>query len=466
MAVLVVFGVAAWSIRQGRASVAASLLLLVLSAECLSDFVVFVRPQLATFALFALTLAILRNHWERPSSRSIWLLPILMAVWVNLHGGFLAGIGILGLFVAGWIVRSWRNRDERPATVAIAIVCGLSLAATLINPYGVELHAMLWEHLVTAQPVREWQPLWQSSQSPVYYVPFLVAAIALAASRRWKWIDLVVIVVVACQAICHLRHVALFSIATLVLLPGPLSDSLDRLFPSIRRQLSGQRACWRRVAGVAAVVLFLLALQVRGSRELWRAGIAPWEIGMETRSQVPGMPMTAVSLLKRENISGNLVTDYGWGQFVIWHLHPQVLVAFDGRYRTVYPAAVEREFMQFQQGRQAEELSRLPIIDSYPTEIALLPVDSRMAKHLAKRADWFQLFRDDQSVLLVADIPKFRTVIRRAKRPDWQLVRFSKWETFPGDAGSSAVGPSLSLRRGTANSQRNGTGYATSLPAH
>jgi hypothetical protein len=296
----------------------------------------------------------------------------------------------------------------------------------------------------------------------VYYVPFLLAGIALAASRRWKWIDLVVIAAVACQAICHLRHVALFSITTLVLLPGPLSDSLDRLFPSIRRQLSGQRARRRRAAGVAAVVLFLVALQVRGSSELWRAGIAPWEIGVETRSQVPGMPMAAVSLLKRENISGNLVTDYGWGQFVIWHLHPQVLVAFDGRYRTVYPPAVEREFMQFQQGQPAAELSRLPIVDTYSTEIALLPAGSRAANQLAKRADWFQLYRDDQSVLLVAKVSKFREVIRRAQRRDWQLVRFSKWETFPGDPGSSAAGPSLSLRRRTENSQRNGTGYAAS----
>lgn len=128
LAVLTVFGLAAWSIGRSRASVAAAVLLLVLGAECLSDFVVFVRPQLATFAIFAVSLAILRHHWDRPGSRSIWLLPVLMVAWVNLHGGFLAGVGILAVFAAGWGIRCWFEPSERDRLLQMATVCALTLS--------------------------------------------------------------------------------------------------------------------------------------------------------------------------------------------------------------------------------------------------------------------------------------------------------------------------------------------------
>ncbi len=77
---LIVIGIAlvvAVSLRRVQAGLAATLLLLTLNAECLSDFVVFVRPQLATFLFFALWLFLLRSYWDRPG-RWIWLLPISM----------------------------------------------------------------------------------------------------------------------------------------------------------------------------------------------------------------------------------------------------------------------------------------------------------------------------------------------------------------------------------------------------
>jgi hypothetical protein len=340
------------------------------------------------------------------------------------------------------------------------VVCGLAVGATLINPYGVELHQMLWHHLWTTQAVREWQALWQTSQSPVYYVPFLLVGIAFAASRRWRWIDLVVMIVVGWQAVSHLRHIALLCIAAMVLLPGPLSDGLDRLFPHIRRQLAGREHRWRRVAGIAGIVFFLGVLQIRGSAELWKAGIAPWNIGVETRSQVPGMPLAAVEVLKREQVSGNLVTDYGWGQFVIWHLHPQIAVAFDGRYRTIYPADVEREFMEFHQGGPPGGESAEPIIETFPTEIALLPVKGRAARRMAERSDWVELYRDEQAVLFVADLPKFAELIQRGQNGELQLDRGGKWARFPGGSVDSGAAIPMAATSRSVNSRTNGTVYA------
>ena len=57
------------------------------------------RPQLFTFAFFALFVAVLLRHLMRRRA-PLWALPIVMLVWANSHGGFVAGLGAIGLVVA------------------------------------------------------------------------------------------------------------------------------------------------------------------------------------------------------------------------------------------------------------------------------------------------------------------------------------------------------------------------------
>lgn len=438
--VAAVFAVAAYCMWRSDATVAAAVALFAFGAETLADFVVFVRPQLATYALFALTLTILRRWWDDPDARSIWLLPLLSGVWVNLHGGFLAGLGILLLFLAAGAVRASSEDRFRSALRSLAAVVGLSFLATLANPYGPRIYEMLWHHLATEQFVREWQPLWASRQSLTYYAPFLLIGLSLISLEKWKWIDALVLMAVGYQACAHIRHVALLAIAALVLLPGPLSASLGRLFRGISQQWSGNARRWLRVAAVFVVAAALVALQVRVTAKFWKDGIRPWDIAVEVSSDVPGMPLRAISLIKREGIGGNLVTDYGWAQFVLWQLHPQVRIAFDGRYRTVYPARLEEEFMDFQRASRRRPL-RTPILDDYPTEIALLPTERGPCQYLDARDDWVLVFADDQASLYVADIPKFHELIERVRSnrlsPPSEPVA---WQTFP--AGVAAYKPS------------------------
>lgn len=430
--VITVFVVAALAFRQARASVAAVAALLVFNAECLSGFVIFVRPQLATFALFAVTLYILRRWWDAPHNKMIWVLPLLMGFWVNLHGGFLAGLGLQAVFVLGAGTRWFRNSEERRAALSIAAVFTLSLLATLVNPNGLALHTMLYRHLAFEQFVREWQPLWIARQSLIYYAPFLLIGLSLVSSRRLQMIDLFVLAVVGFQAVSHIRHVALLGIATLVLLPGPLTDSLERLFRRIASQWSGAGSRRIRIAAVASVVALLASIQIHSSWELCRYGIRPWEIAVETQRDVPGVPLRAIGLMKREGLTGNLVTDYGWAQYVLWHMYPDVRVAFDGRYRTVYSRKLESEFLDFQRAA-TQRPERTAILDNYATEMALLPIERGPGAYLDSRSDWVRVFADQQAALYVKDIPKFQRLIARSRSHKLIVPEVPAWQKFPGN---------------------------------
>jgi hypothetical protein len=461
--VLGLFAIAAAVMYRARAGVAASIVLLIYSAQCLGSFCVLVRPQLATFLLFALTLAILRSYWDR-RHRWIWILPVVSALWVNLHGGFLAGLGLQVLFLAAFAFRAasrsrWPSgasmcepdnssgpvrqtgpTKDVPALMSLAIVTIVSFAAVLVNPYGIEMHTMLFDHLVPKQAVNEWQPLWAAWQAPVFYLPFILLGITLLWSRRWQWVDLWILACVTIQAVSHIRHIALLCIALLILLPLPLTDALSRMFPNLIKRFSfSQHASIRRCA-VAAALLVMIALRVPVVLNVWQHGIRPWQIAVESRGGALGMPVRAVSLMDRLGLHGNLITHYSWGQYVLWHLHPETHVAFDGRYRTVYPRDVEEQFLTFLREDRAGP-ARVALVDDYQSELALLPRNVRACEYLDARRDWIKLYEDDQAVLFVRDVPKFRAVLDGEFPVYAAFEGIATWNRFPAGPPTVPMSP-------------------------
>ena len=56
------------------------------------------RAEMFTTVLFAAFLSLLWRHYRNGRS-AVWLLPILMVLWVNLHLGFVAGLAICAAYV-------------------------------------------------------------------------------------------------------------------------------------------------------------------------------------------------------------------------------------------------------------------------------------------------------------------------------------------------------------------------------
>lgn len=452
--VVIVFAAAAVALKRSGGTVAAALALLFYSAQCLAGFCTFVRPQLATFALFAVSLLILRTYWDRMRGWAVWLLPVLSGIWVNQHGGFLAGVGIQGLFVVAfgaramyhsrWWQRTFGNDSLGEITDAsstppytrsflvISAVVVLSALATFVNPYGIGMYAMLWHHLGTEQAVKEWMPLWVAWQAPMYYVPFLLLVLAFAASRRWQWLDVWILAGVAYQAVSHIRHVALLCIAILILMAPALSESLSRIFSNIAGHLSGPHRRRRRLVAVCSACLLLLTLELPVAVGLWKGGIAPWRIAVESSRNAPGVPIRAVSVLQNEGITGHLVTEYSWGQYMLWHLYPDCRIAFDGRYRTVYPADVEQHYLDFQ-SLGANGPATTPILDDYDSEIVLLSALNEVCDYMAERDDWVRVYADEQAMIFVRKVAKFHHVIERAGSNGLTAPEVPNWTRFPGN---------------------------------
>lgn len=172
--------------RDGRAAGASdgaiALCLIVASVGAFPSLAV-VRVQLFSVALFPLLLALLRAE-ARAESRRIWLVVPLLALWSNLHGAVLAGLGVLLVYLA---LDRARRAPLEAAVVAVAAVAACCLTPALERTpryfYGV------LENDAARRGVGLWAPL---SPTRPFDVILAAAAVLLlvpavrSRPRRWE----------------------------------------------------------------------------------------------------------------------------------------------------------------------------------------------------------------------------------------------------------------------------------------
>jgi hypothetical protein len=322
-----------------------------------------VRPHVFTFAAFGLMVALLEwcfagwsgawhfpgpAAWRRPAEppfefsrrHALWLLPLLMAIWTNTHGGFLAGLGVAGVVLGMRAVEMFvsdRLHGRRHALLLSAI--GLTTAlGTLLNPYGAEFHRWLIYDLVAPRPeILEWQPtnLWTTAAWKLWLLLGLTAFGLLASRRPRDLTQCVVLAIVVQQALSHERHAPFVAILFLFWLPPHLESALQR---------------WKNPTPVAPVAPIPPAVIRAGVVVLMLlCGLFAYRLG-ERFSGVPvrrdEYPVSAMQFLADQNLSGRLVVAGHWAQYVLCvrgARHPGdagMQVAFDGRCRTCYPQLV------------------------------------------------------------------------------------------------------------------------------
>jgi hypothetical protein len=123
-AALLVLAVAA--LRRGARDARVAAVVLLVATMSLQALVV-VRLQMLSLVPFALLMVVLTRQAQRPT-RSIWLLPALVAVWANLHGAVLVGVAVAGCHLL--VSRLHRRPAE---TIAVGVT---TLGALFLTPAG------------------------------------------------------------------------------------------------------------------------------------------------------------------------------------------------------------------------------------------------------------------------------------------------------------------------------------------
>lgn len=102
------------------------------------------RPHLFTFVGLATLSWIFAAHETSGRKWPLLLVPPVMALWVNLHGGYAFGLIYLWLLVGAAVVAAFTRNELGKQRHSLLLLCGVALAgslATALNPYGFNVWA-------------------------------------------------------------------------------------------------------------------------------------------------------------------------------------------------------------------------------------------------------------------------------------------------------------------------------------
>jgi hypothetical protein len=412
---IVIAAVFAWTFRllilRGTHVVVALVLVLLAMSASMIHFLA--RPHVVSW-LFTLAwfwiLESSEREWfdggDRENSGWLWALPLLMLVWVNMHGGFLLGFVLLGIFWAGAMWNWFRAKEIRIEELFPRIAAGkraralavsglLSLGASLVNPFGWKLHAHIYSYLSNRflmDHIDEFRsPDFHGVAPRCFLILLLLTLAALAVrGRDLRMSEVMTVLFAVYSGLYASRNIPVSSVL-LVMVVGPL------LSPAGLGQRFFQRmaALDSELRGhVWPVLIVVLTFWIAGT-----GGKLASRLGMDAHFDARRMPVEAVNYLEKHEVKGPVLSPDYWGGYLIYRLYPATRVVVDDRH-DLYGEQFLTEYLTMVHVEHWGEFLR------WRSSCLLLPRKAALTQILTETPAWKAVYRDDVAVVFVrADWP-------------------------------------------------------------
>jgi hypothetical protein len=348
------------------------------------------RPQLVTYVVLAVFLLGLSDLGAGRTRAPVVYLPIAAAVWANMHGGVILGLVVLGIPAVVEVARYAAGRPPTLPLKPLFAALGLSVGATLLNPYGWRQLAYPIEYALRPGMTSfnsEWQPLILANV-PGLGLLFVVAMVVFALSpRRPSLRDLAIALAFIGFAFKAWRHVGLAAYVVPWTLAPSAQSWIDEAFP---RDSAGRRALLPSLAAAFTLVAFV------------GAGGLPDGAPFHFDSRIP-LPVDTANFFAEHRPPGTLLNQYEWGGYLIYRLKPASVVFVDGR-NDLYG----EEFMADDLRVMAAERGSEDVLERYDVGSAMLSYDRFNSRLIGKLLDegWVCVFRSIGAVPIVLLVKK------------------------------------------------------------
>ena len=396
MAATLLFRYAVWRGANVLAALMATLL-----ATGASTVHYLARPHIFTMLALTVTLWMLERDRRNPS-RVVWLLVPLIAVWTNLHGGFVAGIACLALLTVGTAIQALLEPPEGRRFDGVSrygLLTGACAVATLANPYGWRLHQHMASYLTSGwirEVVEEFQSPRFRSESMLQFEILLFGGVLLVPIlwRRRQIGDLLTVLFWAHAALVSARHVPLYAIV-----------AAPTCAEAASRWWSAWSAGFRRRSIVGTLRDCLNDFSAGPQRSsLWvpftLAALAmyPWtgpQDFPENKFPVTAVERNAELIAPSAGTRPRILTSDQWGDYLIYHYYPAGRVFVDGR-SDFYGPTVGRQYLDLLNGAPNWERT----MDTVGFDLALLPIEWPLSQLLMRQQGWRVCYLDRQAILL------------------------------------------------------------------
>lgn len=353
-----------------------------------------VRPRVFTLLLSSVYLALLARHVRRGEGRELWWLVPLMVLWVNLHGGFLMGLVLIGLTIVGIPLDAWANREKLSSTLprlkTLFMVLAACMLAACLNPHGIWIYKFPFEIFLSPiqqQTVNDWlSPNFHQSEAiPVFLLLFLTIAAFALSPKRVRLSELVLFLATLYMTLKSQRHVAILALVAVPLMADYLQHWITARSDG---KMFGEAVPVERAKRTTILtVLFLLPLLVFAWKLKMTIFSAPAQVAIDA-------PVKAVEYLQQNRLVGNTLTDPNiWGGYLIWKM-PSNPVYIDGRI-DMYGDEFVKEYLYITLGYTDW---REPL-DRYGVQIAIVAPKSVLTTGMRNAPNWQQVYADELAVV-------------------------------------------------------------------
>lgn len=354
------------------------------------------RPHVFSWLFGVIVLYALQKQ-----GRWLWILPPLTALWANLHGGFILGLALQGLFLGGILLDDFFTEQpfsfkttfktiRRPATFML-----LSVLAAGINPFGFSLYLFPFHVAsdVFARGIVEWLPP-NFQEQWLYRIYLLIVLLFMSLkSAPTNWTDRLFVLFFINASLTHQRYMGIASVFICPYFARMLQSSIRVASPFRPATKEGAQLPTSPLSGplaiiITAVILCMLAgSSYTGARQV---------LGTFMPLPESSHPTKAVAHLNQTTRpEGNMFNHYAWGGYLIYALDPAQKVFIDGR-ADMYGEEIFEDYRKIiSLDKDAEKL-----LKNYGIDWVLFPLDSALVRYLKATGKWQEIYSDGEASIL------------------------------------------------------------------
>jgi hypothetical protein len=373
-------------------------------AAAASSFHWLARPHLLTMLL----IGVWTNEVDKlriGKNTSWWRLPLMMFLWVNLHGAFIAGFMVLGMYILGELLDTWYYKGDispgmqqgyqKLVSLRPLLIGGLSsFLATLVNPVGLRIWETSVGYIRNRYLVDHTAEYFSPNFHNPYTWPFLVM-IALTlftlGLRRSKlsFTSLLLIVGWTAMSLYSVRNVPLYAILVTPIIAELMKEIItgDWFYQLQKRILGVEKTLRGAFWPVFMVIIIGIILMI---------GI-PLDFQVKGNIFLPEVfPINAVEWVEENPIDGKLFNYFPWGGYLLYRWWPDQQVFIDGQ-TDFYGEELTRQYEEvILAGEEWEE-----IVEYYQVDWMILPPDIILVRELNTNPEWISFYEDQTAVVFI-----------------------------------------------------------------
>lgn len=343
------------------------------------------RPHIFTFVLVAIWAYSLADRRSK-----VWHFPLIMLIWANTHGAFIAGFAIWLAHMAGWAWDYLHKQAEHTDGLRLIKIGLTSFAVTFINPSGWHLWGTSTGYygnkFLVNSTIEYLSPNFHNWSTWPFLLMLIICLVGISFKTKLQTYEAFLLAGWTTLSLISARNIPLFAIitapyvATIIQSNLPSSTILQKTKTTINNVEKNHKGI---VLPILAVVLLL-------TTSASQRGLNP-----ANKFDPEKFPVHAADWLESNPQDGNMFNNFIWGGYLLYRLFPDELVFIDGQ-TDFYGESFTREYAQVMKLEDGWQ----DVFAKYDVAWVIIESHRSLIPALQNELEWKIVYQDNTTTIL------------------------------------------------------------------